>query len=266
MSDPRSVRAPEDDWDSHWTSFGEAATGNPANDYRRRVVLELLGDVPAGATLVDIGCGQGAFAVQYAVDRPDVQVAGVEYSAEGVRRARAAAEGAGAHATFHQRDLLAPTTAPLEDVPLGTHAVCSEVLEHVDDPVALLRNTTRLLEPGARVVITVPGGPRSAFDKAIGHEEHFTPRRLANVVTDSGLVLGQVFRTGFPFFNLYKLAVVARGERLVRDMADRTAEGRTSMAERAATTFFKQAFRFNRLDAPGGWQLAAVAHAPRTSG
>ncbi len=253
----------EDDWDSHWSAFGEAASGNPANDYRRRVVLELLGDVPAGATLLDVGCGQGAFAVQFALDRPDVHVAGVEYSAEGVRRARAAAISAGVDATFHERNLLEAEVEPLPEVALGTHAVCSEVLEHVDDPAALLRNTRQLLQPGARVVITVPGGPRSAFDKAIGHEEHFTPTRLTSVVTDSGLVLDRVFRTGFPFFNLYKLAVVARGERLVRDMADRRPETPTSSAERIATAFFRRSFRLNRLDTPGGWQLAAVAHTPR---
>ena len=37
-----------------------------------------------------------------------------------------------------------------------------------------MRNAAALLAPGAKVVVTVPGGPRSAFDKHIGHCRHFT--------------------------------------------------------------------------------------------
>ena len=50
----------------------------------------------------------------------------------------AAARGASA-ARFVERDLLEPV-ALAEGQPAATHAVCSEVLEHVDDPVALMRN------------------------------------------------------------------------------------------------------------------------------
>jgi len=48
----------KDDWDDHWQRYGEAAEGNPANDYRHALILKLLGDLPAGATLLDIGRSQ----------------------------------------------------------------------------------------------------------------------------------------------------------------------------------------------------------------
>jgi len=32
----------QDDWDDHWDKYGEAAKGNPANDYRHAMVLKLL--------------------------------------------------------------------------------------------------------------------------------------------------------------------------------------------------------------------------------
>ena len=140
--------------------------------------------------------------------------------------------------------------------------MCSEVLEHVGDPVRLLRNSQSLLAPGCRVVITVPGGPRSAFDKHIGHHRHFKAADLHGVLTDAGYAVERVMRAGFPFFNIYKLAVIARGRRLITDVEDRAPGATPSMAELAATRFFDIGFKHNRDDFPLGWQMAAVAHVP----
>jgi SAM-dependent methyltransferase len=254
----------QDDWDEHWDTFGEAAKGNPANDYRHRVVTRLLGDLPAGAVMLDIGCGQGQFALDYAAARPRVRVRGVEYSAEGVRRARESAELRGLDAVFDEVDLLRAVTPP-PAADLATYAVCSEVLEHVPDPVALVANARSLLAPGARVVVTVPGGPRSAFDQHIGHYQHFTRRDLHDVLSRGGLEVEHVYRTGFPFFNLYKLAVVTRGERLVRDLQARQVVTEPSLVERAVVAAFRIGFRLNVLDFPLGWQLAAVARNPEAA-
>lgn len=251
----------QDDWDDHWDRFGEAAKGNPANDYRHAMVLKLLGSLAPGTTLLDVGSGQGQFANDFALEHPEVRVFGVEHSAEGGRRSNRLAESTGSRARFIERDLLQPVTlAPYQ--PPATHAVCSEVLEHVEDPTTLMRNTLALLAPGAKVVVTVPGGPRSAFDKHIGHFRHFTADLLSDVLTDAGLDVDRVLRTGFPFFNLYKLAVIARGEKLVTDVAQRSPGDSPSWLEDAATSFFRRGFPLNRDDSRFGWQLAAVAHVP----
>jgi len=185
----------------------------------------------------------------------------VEYSAEGVRRSNQAAQRAGIPAYFYERNLLEPVTRDPQQPP-ATHAVCSEVLEHVDDPTTLMREASALLAPGAKVVVTVPGGPRSAFDKHIGHWRHFTAPLLHQVLTDAGLDVDRVLRTGFPFFNLYKLAVIARGQKLVDDMEHREPGAQPSGLEKAVTAFFAKTFPRNRDDARLGWQLAAVAHVP----
>jgi 2-polyprenyl-3-methyl-5-hydroxy-6-metoxy-1,4-benzoquinol methylase len=251
----------QDDWDSHWDQLGEMSLRNPANQYRHAMVLKLLGRVPPGSVLLDIGCGQGQFALAYQRENPGVQVLGVEHSGEGVRRATEAAEREGLRARFIERDLLEPVSLA-EDQPAATHAVCSEVLEHVEDPVTLMRNATSLLAPGAKVVVTVPGGPRSAFDKHIGHYRHFTASALHEVLTAAGLDVDRVLRTGFPFFNVYKLLVIARGERLVEEVRSSSAQTEPSRLENAASAVFRRAFPLNRDDSRFGWQLAAVAHVP----
>jgi SAM-dependent methyltransferase len=250
-----------DDWDHHWNAYGEAAEGNPANVYRRELVLRLLGRPPAGATVLDIGSGQGEFAIHLRETYPDVAVRGAEYSAAGVERSRAAAAARGAEVSFIQRDLMHPVTLG-PDEPAAGYAVCSEVLEHVTDPVCLLRNATSLLAPGCRVVVTVPGGPRSAFDRHIGHHRHFTAPDLRGVLADAGFTVERVLRAGFPFFNIYKLAVVARGRRLIADVEDRAPGAAPSRAELAAARLFGLGFSHSRDDFPLGWQMAAVAHIP----
>jgi SAM-dependent methyltransferase len=250
-----------DDWDHHWNAYGEAAEGNPANVYRRELVLRLLGRPPAGATVVDIGSGQGEFAIHLREIYPDVAVSGVEYSAAGVERSRAAAAARGAAVSFTQLDLMQPVTLG-PDYPAAGYAVCSEVLEHVADPVGLLRNSKSLLAPGCRVVVTVPGGPRSAFDRHIGHHRHFTAADLRGVLTDAGFTVERVLRAGFPFFNVYKLAVIARGRRLIADVEDRAPGAAPSKAELAVTRLFSLGFGHNRDDFPLGWQMAAVARMP----
>jgi SAM-dependent methyltransferase len=251
----------QDDWDDHWDRFGEASLRNPANQYRHAIVLKLLGDLPPGSVLLDIGSGQGEFALDYGRTYPDVTVRGVENSAVGVRRANETGAAQGVAATFTQRDLLQPVRLDTGEPP-ATHAVCSEVLEHVHDPTTLMRNAISLLAPGARVVITVPGGPMSAFDKHIGHFRHFTAPLLAEVLTGAGLEVDRVLRTGFPFFNVYKLLVILRGDRLVEEAQSRTADTLPSRLERFVYAALRLAFRVNRDDSRFGWQLAAVALVP----
>jgi SAM-dependent methyltransferase len=155
---------------------------------------------------------------------------------------------------------LQPTTLA-DGQPPATYAVCSEVLEHVDDPVALIRNARALLAPGGRLVVTVPGGPRSAFDHHIGHVQHFTARKLNQVLTDAGYEVRRVLRAGFPFFNLYKLAVIARGKKLIADVEHRE-PGQAMPAESMVKAFFAFGMRHSLDNAPFGWQMAAVATIP----
>jgi len=254
------VRDP-DDWDSHWESHGAAVEGGPANIYRRQLIVSLLGSLPADATLLDVGCGQGELAVFLRETYPEVAVWGVDYSAAGVERGRALAASSGAEVTFVQRDLLQPV-ALAAGQPAAQYAVCSEVLEHVDDPICLLRNTRTLLATGCRLVVTVPGGPQSAMDHHIGHRRHYTAADLEGVLTQAGYHVERVVRAGFPFWNLYRLAVMARGRRLVAEIESRAPDTNPPKLEALATSFFNAALRHTWENFPLGWQMAAVVRVP----
>ena len=249
-----------DDWDEHWDRFGPAARGNPAISYRQRLILSAMRGCSARARIVDIGSGQGDLAVLLARTFPEAEIRGLEYSAAGVERSRQAAAGAqvSTRVSFSQRDLLRPQD--LEDSERGwaTVAICSEVLEHVDSPEVLMTNATNYLAPECRVIVTVPGGPRTAFDKHIGHRTHFTELSLRELLGQSGFEVLEVQRAGFPFFDLYKLVVLLRGKALMAEL-DEGGQAPPSRLTGAVLQLFDAAFHWNLASSPFGWQLVAVA-------
>jgi SAM-dependent methyltransferase len=244
--------AGSDDWEGHWSRFAEAAERNPAQAFRRRLVLTLLASHDAPQRYLDIGSGQGDLAVKVAECWPDAEIAGIELSHRGVGIAgRKLPRG-----RFRQFDLLSGE-APLPGFEgWGTHATCSEVLEHVDEPESFLASVRRWLARGALLVVTVPGGPMSAFDRHVGHRRHYTTEALSSLLEAAGFAVVKCGGAGFPFFNLYRRTVIARGEHLISDVD--AARG-VSFPARAAMAVFDRLLATSPTRGRRGWQLYAAA-------
>jgi SAM-dependent methyltransferase len=254
MTDETTVR---DDWDQHWMGMAESASRNPAQAMRRRIICALLHGPGPGARILDVGCGQGDLVAELRRRFPAAELRGIDYSRYGVEVASAKVPGA----RFAERDLLRSGDPEPDMAGWATHAVCSEVLEHVDRPVTLLTNARAYLAPGCRLVVTVPGGPMSAFDRHIGHRRHYTPDRLRQTLTAAGFAVERASGAGFPFFDLYRAVVIMRGERMVAD-AGGSGAGSASLPARAAMAVFRPLLAvpvpYNRL----GWQVVGVGRVP----
>jgi hypothetical protein len=61
-------------------------------------------------------------------------------------------------------------------------------------------------------LVTVPGGFRSAYDKHIGHRQHFSKASLKKSLLEAGYQNIQIYRAGFPVFNLYKILTIIAGK------------------------------------------------------
>jgi len=257
MNTASATVAQRDDWNRHWDDFALAAEYNPAQRYRRRLILSMLGaEGTAGPPrLLDIGSGQGDFAANVAATFPTTEVLGLELSASGVEVARRKVPGA----DFVQWDLLAERQPPEPRRNWATHAVCSEVLEHLDEPDRLLANARAWLAHGCRLIVTVPGGPMSQFDRHIGHRKHYQPAELQALLEQAGFRVEAAHGAGFPFFNLYRRVVIARGSKLMADVAQEP-----SPAARMAMAAFDALFRWNL--GTRGWQTVAVAIADAAPG
>lgn len=245
-----------DDWDQHWQQFGAAAEMGPSPRYRRRLIFEALGvdGADPGVAMLEIGSGTGEFAQEFLGRYPNACFLGLELSATGVRMASQRVPGA----RFVQQDLLDPAPES-ERMPFAaTHAVCSEVLEHLEDPGRLLRHAAWWMAPECRLVITVPGGPMNAFYRHIGHRRHYSPKELAALVEGAGFHVEAAYGAGFPFFNLFRMLITARGEKLVGDVS-----GKPGLVVRVGMALFEVLFRCNvNL---WGWQTVVIAR-PGNSG
>ena len=253
-----SVEHARDDWDTHWEHYSEESKDNPAVRMRVNLVLASLALGKAPARVIDIGSGQGDFVAALVDRHPHVEALGIELSHAGVDIATIKVPSA----RFVQRDLMTAELPPPTLLRWATHATCSEVLEHVDDPVILLRNAAAYMADGCRLIVTVPGGPMSAFDHHLGHRGHFTRARLRSVLEAAGFGVEYVSGAGFPFFNLYRLMVVARGRKVIEDATATTAAG-TSKPVMAVMRLFSFLFRFNLPPSRLGWQVVAVARLER---
>jgi len=245
-----SILSGRDCWDRHWEDYAESARTNPAQEFRRELVLGLLclDGCEIRPRVFEVGSGQGDFAVRLAGEYPAADYLGLELSASGVAIATKKTPGM----EFLVWDLLQARVPPQDRRGWASHAVCSEVLEHLDHPEILLENMKAWMAPGCRVIVTVPGGPMSAFDKHIGHRRHYSPADLRQLLERCGYQVSQVHGAGFPFFNLYRMVVIQRGERLQHEVM-----AEPSWPARAAMFAFRVLFHLNGTRS--GWQTVAVA-------
>lgn len=247
-----------DQWNAHWHDFGSANERNPAQEYRRRLTLRLLERRGDPERLLDIGSGNGAFLAAASMRWAGAEMLGLELSESAVAYAKLKVPTA----RFRVCDLAREPVPAQPETGWATHAACSEVLEHVDDPVTLLRNAREWLAPGCRVVVTVPGGPMSAFDRHIGHRRHFSPGDLRGVIGAAGLEALQVGGAGFPFFNLYRGLVIVRGESVIADAKPHAARTSAGLLAQAAMAAFRPLFMLNLPRSRFGWQTVGVAREP----
>ncbi len=107
-----------------------------------RAVLDRIGLDPAGLRALDIGCGGGFLAEEFA--RLGCRVVGIDPSPVSIRTARQHAE---ASALEIEYAVAAGERLPLESESFDL-AYCCDVLEHVSDLDLVIKETARILRPG----------------------------------------------------------------------------------------------------------------------
>jgi len=129
-----------------YAAWRASTLGQITDALEQDVLIELIRPSP-GLLILDVGCGDGAFAVDLAARGADV--VGVDASREMIAAARRRAESAGSAATFR--------TGRAEALPFDSHSfdvvVGVTVLCFVHDPAAAMREMARVVRPGGAVVI-----------------------------------------------------------------------------------------------------------------
>ena len=121
---------------------------------------------PAGARVLEAGCGVGAQTVTLAANSPEAHFVSVDLSADSVAEARRRTRHLD-NVELMQGDLFA---LPFEPASFD-HAFVCFVLEHLPQPVAALKTLIELVKPGGSVTV-IEGDHGSAYfhpDSADAH-------------------------------------------------------------------------------------------------
>lgn len=176
--------------------------GNPDNS--QSVTLELVGP---DRRVLDVGCSTGYLA--RALVRQGCTVSGIDNDAEAAEKARA--------------DLARLVVADLDTIVLADAfepasfdvIVFGDVLEHLHDPRALLRQARPLLAAGGHIVISVPNVAHGDVAMALlrgdwdyqpvglldeTHIRFFTLRTLSALLASCGFLPLETRRVGKPLF------------------------------------------------------------------
>jgi ubiquinone/menaquinone biosynthesis C-methylase UbiE len=109
----------------------------------------LLPALRPGLDLLDVGCGPGTITVDLAARVAPGRMVGLDVSADPLDEARAAADRAGVPVTFEVGDVYALAAA--DDSFDVVHA--HQVLQHLTDPVAALREMARVCRRGGVIAV-----------------------------------------------------------------------------------------------------------------
>jgi SAM-dependent methyltransferase len=105
---------------------------------------------PAGATVLEAGCGVGAQTIPLARNSPGAHLTSIDMSAASLAQARFVVQAAGlSNVTFLRADIY--------DLPFAResfdHVFVCFVLEHLDRPLAALEALKRVLKPGGTLTV-----------------------------------------------------------------------------------------------------------------
>lgn len=211
---------------------------SPSYVLRRWTVLRLLRGVPRGR-LLEIGCGAGDLLVHLAAE--GFEPSCVETSPE----ARAEASG-----RFLRARVDVSPAERLEDVEGNFEVIVAcEVLEHIRDDEAALREWASRLVPGGRLLLTVPAHARrfGPSDAWAGHCRRYDRADLERLAEAAGVRIERLLCYAFPLGHLIEP---------VRNLVNRrrvSREGGTPVSQRTARSGIERNIehRFRWLSHPG---------------
>ena len=169
---PGNINTP-DYWDGVYRQEWESGTvlgGNYHRDYAP-IHDAVIGLIKDGSSVLDIACGAGLLCRKIKQRLPSTQVLGVDFAQYTIERNHKQDGGLGVEYRWLDiRNSLASLNRQFDVV------MMCEILEHLDEPEAVVANALSLLKTGGRFILTCPHNneiPDPEHVRCWGHDEMF---------------------------------------------------------------------------------------------
>lgn len=177
-------------WETEWDDMKRYG---PFSRYLRRLIGDLIQPL-VFETVLDVGCGQGSFLAELQAQIPHIKTCGIDISPTAIDLARSRVPAG----EFHVLDLTQQFLDHKFDL-----VVCSEVLEHLTDDLAAIKNLAYMT--GKYLIVSTPQGRMRRFEAEVGHVRNYAHGELVHKLEQNGLDIVRVIEWGFPFYSpLYR--------------------------------------------------------------
>jgi SAM-dependent methyltransferase len=177
-------------WETKWDDMKKYG---PFSRHIRRVLKRIIGPLRFDSVL-DVGCGQGSLLEELRLEFPQIKPNGIDISKAAVELARKRVPDG----RFWALDIARIALEEKFDL-----VICSEVLEHIPDDKAVLKNLIKMVNK--YLVISSPQGFMRRFEQDVGHVRNYAPGELVQKLKNAGFNIITVVEWGFPFYSpLYR--------------------------------------------------------------
>ncbi|MCC6908008.1 MAG: methyltransferase domain-containing protein [Phycisphaerales bacterium] len=155
----------------HWKSYAEVEPFRQRADHLVKIICSLTPTGPA----VDLGCGDGLYA--HLLAKQGVEVIGLDPEASAIdqaHQATAAQTYPGARPRFER---ISAGPLPLADAAAQTLFML-DVIEHLPNPTAVLREAARIIKPGGHLIVSTPAWQFGGCSDPTYHVTEYTMAEL----------------------------------------------------------------------------------------